>query len=416
MDKNRYIGRKEFFGSLLFDRLSNEYIPFDNEQTSFFINGKFRDPLNMYEMKKFAGFENLCKELNVVDENGKFIHKWIDNQTIEHILSAPLKLSLNITSGCNLACKHCYSCSKNGNHKEMNIEKVKMLMDRMAELGLQSLSIKGGEPFHHSSFMDVLHYAKEKSISVTIITNGLLIDEHIAGELNNTSVHYITVSIDGGQEKTHDYIRGKGTFQEVLKKLELLKKYFHHPLFVYFTLNKLNIKEIPQVFSIAQDVKCDGLRFRPVLPIGRSSLHEEINLTGEEYRKAMKEVKDCSRISDIKIDIPDSELNKDDIINRELYNFGCVAGNTFAHMDPYGNLYPCQYLENPEFLAGNIFTSSFKDIWDNSPIFNTFRNLPGNSTCGNCKFFSSCRGGCRARAIFLSKDINMADPWCMINT
>jgi len=411
--KDRYTGRKEFFGSLLFDRLSNEYIPFDEEQTSFFINGKFRDPINRYEMKQFTSFQNLCKELNVIDENSKFLHKWIDKQTNGRVLSAPLKLSLNITSGCNLACKHCYSCSQNGNYTEMTMEKVKILMDNMAELGLYSLSIKGGEPFYHSSFMDALYYAKEKGISVTIITNGLLIDEHMAGELNNTSVHYITVSIDGGQEKTHDYIRGKGTFQEVLKKLVLLKKHFHKPLFIYFTMNKLNIKEIRRVFSIAGKIKCDGLRFRPVLPIGRSSFHEEINLTREEYRKAMEEIKVCSLTSDISIDIPDSELNRDNMINSELYTFGCVAGNTFIHMDPLGNIYPCQYLESPEFLAGNIFTSSFKDIWDNAPVFNLFRNLPGNSACKKCETFNSCRGGCRARAIFLSKDINMADPWCM---
>lgn len=411
----RYIGRREFFGSFLFDREINDYISFDKDETSLFQNGRVRNPVNLFEKRKFEEFGNICKKMLVTDENGKFLHKWIDSPAKEGMLSAPLKISLNITSGCNLACRHCYTEAKNVKGYEMNLENAKRLIDEMAEMGIQSLSVKGGEPFFHSQIMKILSYAAERGLLVTIITNATLIDEKIAEEINNYSVSYITVSIDGAQEKTNDYIRGVGSFKKIIRSVSLLKDRFTKPVYIYFTLNRMNKNEIEGMLKLTAEIGGKMLRIRPVIPLGRAEVDPDINLDAKDYREAIDEIIRLLPGSGIKVDLPHSEamgLNENVSVNPGLYSFGCVAGNTFIHIDPYGNVYPCQYLETSEYLSGNIFSTSLKDVWMNSVVLERFRNLTGNKKCLDCEFFLGCRGGCRARSVILHNDIDSPDPWC----
>ena len=62
-----------------------------------------------------------------------------------------------------------------------------------------------------------------------------------------------------------------------------------------------------------------------------------------------------------------------------------------------GDLYPCAFLQETPFLAGNVRESSLKDLWDKAPVFRMFRNLDVKS-CLTCYRFETCRGGCPAMA------------------
>ncbi|MBI2264326.1 MAG: SPASM domain-containing protein, partial [Armatimonadetes bacterium] len=263
---------------------------------------------------------------------------------------------------------------------------------------------------------ETLEYAAEQGLTTTIITNGTLIAESEAKRLNDTSLAYITLSLDGADRRVHEYIRGKGTFARVLHSFELLKTHFRRPAFLYFTISKLNSHQIPEMFSLAARMNCDGIRFRPVLPVGRAVRHGDLLLGRQEYRESLQKIQELASDSSIGVDIPRSDSlcsDKETVINYDLYsNFGCIAGNTFIHVDPHGNLYPCQYLESPDFAAGNLFTSSLRHVWDTAPIFRVFRTFEGNPKCLSCELFANCKGGCRARPILFGDDMNAPDPWC----
>ena len=80
-------------------------------------------------------------------------------------------------------------------------------------------------------------------------------------------------------------------------------------------------------------------------------------------------------------------------------------------VDAAGNVSFCPTLtqrESPKFLAGNIYSASVKDIWENSPVFKKFRGVQ----CRNvrtCPFRDLCKGGCRSRAFLSVNDINAPD-------
>ena len=43
---------------------------------------------------------------------------------------------------------------------------------------------------------------------------------------------------------------------------------------------------------------------------------------------------------------------------------GCSAGYRVANIDPWGNVYPCQFARSPDFFIGNIRDRFFRDLAD----------------------------------------------------
>ena len=81
---------------------------------------------------------------------------------------------------------------------------------------------------------------------------------------------------------------------------------------------------------------------------------------------------------------------------------------------PTGDVYPCAFLQEPLFRAGNIREQSLKEIWDHAPVLDRLRSLDVKA-CETCPRFEHCRGGCPAMAYHTYDDISMPDPECLMN-
>jgi radical SAM protein with 4Fe4S-binding SPASM domain len=91
---------------------------------------------------------------------------------------------------------------------------------------------------------------------------------------------------------------------------------------------------------------------------------------------------------------------------------GCGAGRIYAGIEPDGTVVPCVFLPLP---VGNIRNRPFKEIWENSRIFNILRDRDSwEGQCGRCPYKYIC-GGCRARAYHYTLDLRGDDPGCIIN-
>ena len=53
----------------------------------------------------------------------------------------------------------------------------------------------------------------------------------------------------------------------------------------------------------------------------------------------------------------------DSVINRCL--MPCYAGRQIVHIDPEGNVYPCNFKLTDDRILGNVREHSFDDIWEN---------------------------------------------------
>ena len=90
----------------------------------------------------------------------------------------------------------------------------------------------------------------------------------------------------------------------------------------------------------------------------------------------------------------------------------CGAAKMTCAVAPNGGVYPCAFLCDPEFLAGNVTEQPLSVIFEASPVFERFRNLEVAS-CRDCDRFNVCHGGCPAVGYFLTRSTGLPDPECL---
>ena len=350
---------------------------------------------------------------------------------------APFLVVWNFTYKCNLNCKHCYSESGNISKMELSTEEAMKVVDQIADFGVTSLAFSGGEPLMRKDFFEVARHAVDAGLYVSLATNGTLLNEENVKKLKEIGLHYVEVSVDGANAKTHDFFRGKsGAFDQTIQGLKnCLKKDICTCIAVTGTKN--NLTEIPAVLEMAENMGIDRFTLFNFVPVGRgkdiiaadpspqereallSYLNKQLS---EDHKIAiLSTTPQLARVAlqaysptqdDIIMPLAHMEATKISKRAKALADFigGCGAGRLYCAISPEGNVQPCVFLP---LVVGNLKTERIEDIWFNSPVFKDLRdrgNLKGR--CGKCEYKFVC-GGCRARAFTYHNDYLMSDPGCI---
>ncbi|HEV2580297.1 MAG TPA: radical SAM protein [Ktedonobacteraceae bacterium] len=137
---------------------------------------------------------------------------------------------------CNIACLHCFiTCGpKNHQHEMMTVEQVREALDEARKQGVREYYFTGGEPFLHPDIQQLITMTLAQG-PLSILTNGILIDEEMATWLANTfrSSQYsldLRVSLDGSTPEDNDRVRGKGTFARITAGIERLARHGLNPV------------------------------------------------------------------------------------------------------------------------------------------------------------------------------------------
>ena len=146
----------------------------------------------------------------------------------------PLIAGLDITYGCNLACRHCRITERDTGN--LSFEDIAFILDSFYKEGGRAVYFEGGEPFlwrdRHYDLEDLVQYAHEQGFLATVIyTNGTISLE--------TSADTVFISVDGLKE-THDWLRGD-SFDTIMENIQ---KSTHPSLFINLTINNRNKHEI----------------------------------------------------------------------------------------------------------------------------------------------------------------------------
>ena len=398
LPKNKLFFQKEFFGSRIYNAESQEEY-FLNEKSTYVVEKIISsDDKNKVNLSKFKG--GLAKEELLTSDIIPIKNKR------SYGLSSPQRISLNITRKCNLRCKHCFTSAGNADEDELTTEELFKLIDQMKEAGSFFLAIGGGEPLLRDDLFRVIKYARENFIAVSLVTNGLLVNEKIAQKLDALNLNTITVSLDG-LEKNHDFIRGKDNFIKTINNVKILRKYCRTAkLAARVTVSRLNINECGELIKIAEDLSLDLIRLTPMLLLGRAKDNQQLLMNQDEYIRFLGSMRNIN--SKIKLVLPNQGDSDKWFVCPE--DFGCHCGKETCWITQTGDFYPCIFFGD-RFLAGNIRNEKFLDLWDK---FKNMVKLEGNETCKNCADYKKCRGGCRARALVEYGDINAVDPFCVL--
>ena len=85
----------------------------------------------------------------------------------------------------------------------------KRLVDELAEHGIPSLLLRGGEPFLFPASSSCWSTSTAKGIFISIDTNGTLLERYAAEIVRIGNIH-LTISVDGPEEIHDCPARGQG--------------------------------------------------------------------------------------------------------------------------------------------------------------------------------------------------------------
>jgi mycofactocin biosynthetic radical S-adenosylmethionine protein MftC len=409
----------QYFGSIIYDPHTAQYFPFDEEATRLFrqmsstpVSKILQEEPDSDRRKQIQGFYADFNSKGFFSSDQIFKGRILNAQPVRDHLTGPLTLHLEVSDSCNLRCKHCFAGQIQSHGDALTLRELASLFDSMAKIGTFRLGLTGGEPLLRADLFDIIDLAIEKGLVPCLTTNGLLISDEIAKEFGKRKLAWLNVSMEGATPGTHNFIRGKGTYEKVLQKLAVLAKYTRFSL--AFTLMRSNLDEARACAELAYQVGAQAAVFRPLYPIGTALQHMELMPTFEEYILALESLSETTQNSLFEFCSvhPWGPDTRSETQSNVYENFGCGAGNIVCSVSMSGDVSPCSFL-GPAFNAGNIKDSNLENIWHNSAVFQEMRSLPGNTVCQNCDQFDACGGGCRARALALSGSINDLDPWCM---
>lgn len=96
---------------------------------------------------------------------------------------------INITNNCNANCEFCCMWSDSTKHTFMSFNTFKKIIDSKTEDF--ELQLEGGEPLLHNDLYLFIEYARstKRLKKVIILTNGILLDEHL-GRFVDFNKHY----------------------------------------------------------------------------------------------------------------------------------------------------------------------------------------------------------------------------------
>ncbi len=330
----------------------------------------------------------------------------------------PYVISWNLTKNCNLKCSHCYLDADylSGKGKEtLSTDEALSIVDQLAEVNPHAILIlTGGEPLLRHDIHAIASHAHKRGFMVVLGTNGLLLSDSCCKRLKESGVSGIGISLDSLTPALHDSFRGmEGAWEKTVNNIENILK--HDMDFqIQMTVTKENRHELQKMAHFAWEKKARVFNIFFLVCTGRGE--DVTNLTAEEYEEVLEEI---ARIHDqfegmmirpkcaphfkriVYEDNPDSPLLKG-------YVGGCRAGTNYCRIDAEGNVTPCPYMENE---AGNLLNRNFKEVWENSPVFEQMRKPVYDGKCERCEYSILC-GGCRARALAVNNNMMGEDPWC----
>jgi SynChlorMet cassette radical SAM/SPASM protein ScmF len=318
---------------------------------------------------------------------------------------------LYLSTGCNLACRHCWITPSfvNGKPSPADCLDIGLLRAAVAEakpLGLSHAKLTGGEPTLHPQFVEIVDMLTAEGLRLDMESNGTLIDASLAHHLkNNTNLWFTSLSLDGANAATHDSFRNvPGAFAAALRGLGNLVDAGYQNVQVIMSPHHGNAAEVDDLVKLAVAHGAGSVKFNPVMRSGRgAAMHER----GEalDYDEVIALVHyvygDLQGRTSIPlyISIPPALLGVGELLRTASSGGSCHVRNVMGLLGT-GEMALCGVGRNvPELCFGRLGEDSVRDVWLTHPTLLQLRHdldAPYPGVCADCLHARDCLTHCVA--------------------
>ncbi len=304
-------------------------------------------------------------------------------------------LFFELTSRCNLACKHCGSNCSPAESEVLCKEDVFKVLRSVENFSPRPLiCLSGGEPFLHPEFFAIARRLKEMEFDWGITTNGTLIDEEAAKALQECRLTSIAVSLDGDAEAHNDMRGATHAFDRCIAGIKNLVKFCPDAATMVTTVvHRGNLDRLDRVYEIVSALGVDFWRITNVEPIGRA--RDSDMLLKKEELEALFDYIVRKKAEEGRMQITYGCSHFLAAHDRDVRdgNFLCGAGITVASVLSNGDYYACLDIRRrPDLVQGNVKRDDFAEAWNTR--FAPFRHDRSDlcAQCLACESRVACAG------------------------
>lgn len=258
------------------------------------------------------------------------------------------KIIWEITSFCNMDCKHCCSNSSSGiNLNEfifLNRKIIKQRVDEMISFGIKEFYISGGEPFLVKNIFDFLKYLKEKNVRVKVATNGYCLNKSIIQQLSKIKIDLLHLSLDGHLSKIHNYLRGGRFFNQIIKNIRILIEY-KVPLRIGCIIWRRNENYLEKMVKLCIKLGIRELRFSWLIKVGRFKNNLQL-YPKTKFPSVINKIDGLRKKYKNKIEIT---IHRDSKAKYSKTFQICPGGEKLFFLTPEGKLSPCSWITKIDY-------------------------------------------------------------------
>ncbi len=299
------------------------------------------------------------------------------------------------TLRCNLNCLHCGSdCTKDSEVKDMPIKDFIGAVDDIIDIvdpNNTMIVFTGGEPLMRKDIEECGKQLYDRGFPWGMVSNGLNFTSSRINSLLKAGLRAVTISLDG-LDASHNWLRGNPqSFKKAVSAIRMLSQIPDLKFDVVTCVNQKNFNELSEIKEL---LIANGLiewRMFTIFPIGRAKSFEELQLKPDQFKQLFDFIAAERKKGDIKLNYGcEGFLGNYEAEVRDEFFF-CRAGVNVASVLVDGSISACPNLRS-NFIQGNIYKDSLKDIWQNKYSKYRDRSWMRTGECENCKDFKYCEG------------------------
>lgn len=211
----------------------------------------------------------------------------------------PVRLTVELTNICNLHCSYCMRDEDNLYHTKANYFPAELLSRIVREARdtyqIDYVTFTGGEVTLHPRFNEMIAAVAAEGMQCSFVTNGWHFDRvYPAIMAHKEAVRLVAFSVDGATREAHDFWRGTGSFDRIIRAVT--RCHVQDIPFVFKVgIRRDTVPQLEAIALLAARLGAAALHFAHFLPTSAEAENESA-LTLEEQRHAEQEVMGLAKI------------------------------------------------------------------------------------------------------------------------
>jgi Fe-coproporphyrin III synthase len=349
---------------------------------------------------------------------------------VSRVMRTPRTVDIEISARCNLRCRYCYFFNNPAvDYGELPTDEWLKFFAELGSLGVMNVVLAGGEPFVREDLPVLLEGIVRNRMRFSLLSNGTLIDDEIAGFIAGTGrCDCVQVSVDGSCAETHDSCRGKGSFDRAIYGIRTLQRH-RVDVAVRVTIHRNNVNDLENIAHLLLgDLDLPAFSTNSAGYLGTCRLNAaDVLLNMQERQVAMATLQRLTEEYGDRISANAGPLTDGRMWRRmeearaqgapaflnggRLSACGCTSNKIAVRAD--GAIVPCSMLAHMEL--GRINQDLLLEVWRHSLALNELRRRPTIPLtefefCDECRYLPYCTGNCPGLAYTLTGKVDHPSP------